>query len=81
MIFIRKKKLIVGGIIVKTDFLKKLDTRAVIVLEKSLIGCKPKQRKTARALGLRKRGDKKEHLLNKPILGMVKAIEHLLAIK
>jgi large subunit ribosomal protein L30 len=52
-----------------------------IILRKSLIGRKPKQRKTARALGLGKIDSRVEHEANPSILGMVNTISHLVQVE
>lgn len=57
------------------------DKEVWVVLQRSLIGKKPMQRKTAVALGLRKRGAQRKHVVNSTIIGMLKRIEHMIAIK
>jgi len=52
-----------------------------IKLVRSLIGCLPRQRATARALGLRKIGSSSEQEASPAILGMVKAVSHLVAVE
>jgi ribosomal protein L30 len=52
-----------------------------ITLVKSLIGRKPYQRKTARALGLRRIGSTVEQDASAPIMGMVRAINHLIRVE
>jgi large subunit ribosomal protein L30 len=44
---------------------------------KSVIQCLPKQRATVRSLGLRKIGSSVEHDATPAVLGMVKAVGHL----
>ena len=51
-----------------------------VKLTRSLIGANPNQRKTAKALGLRKLGSSREHTLNPVIQGMIKKIEHLVTV-
>lgn len=48
---------------------------------KSSIGCKPKQRKTLVALGLRKINAVKEHENNEIIQGMINKVHHLIEVK
>jgi large subunit ribosomal protein L30 len=52
-----------------------------IKLIRSLIGALPKQRATARALGLRKIGSSTEQEANPAIMGMVKAVSHLVSVE
>ena len=52
-----------------------------IRLKRSLIGTLPKQRATARSLGLRKIGSTVEHEVNPAILGMVKVVAHLVSVE
>ena len=52
-----------------------------ITLVKSPIGCPEKQKRTARALGLRKLNATVEQPDNDQIRGMVRAIEHLVAVQ
>lgn len=52
-----------------------------IKLVRSTIGRKPYQRKTAKALGLGKINSIVEKEANPAILGMVKAIEHLVEVE
>ena len=52
-----------------------------IKLVRSVIGCLPRQRATVRALGLRKIGSSSEQEANPAILGMVKAVSHLVAVE
>ncbi|GHV16616.1 50S ribosomal protein L30 [Spirochaetia bacterium] len=47
----------------------------------SLIGSLPKQRATVRSLGLRKIGSVTEQEANPVILGMVKAVSHLVSVE
>ena len=55
--------------------------RIKIKLVRSTIGRKPYQRKTAKALGLGKINSAVEKEANPAILGMVKAIEHLVVVE
>ena len=52
-----------------------------IRLVRSTIGRKPYQRKTVKALGLGKINSSVEKESNPAILGMVKAIEHLVVVE
>jgi large subunit ribosomal protein L30 len=52
-----------------------------IKLVKSVIGCLPRQRATVRSLGLRKIGSSSEQEASPAILGMVKAVSHLVAVE
>ncbi|MCP5514052.1 MAG: 50S ribosomal protein L30 [Spirochaetales bacterium] len=52
-----------------------------IRLVRSTIGRKPYQRKTAKALGLGKINSIVEKEVNPAILGMVRAIEHLVEVE
>lgn len=52
-----------------------------ITLKKSLIGCKDDQIATAYALGLKKIGDTTVQPENKPTLGKVKKISHLVEVE
>jgi len=51
--------------------------QAKVTLIKSLIGSKPKQRKTADSLGLRKIGDSIIHSNDDVLAGKIKVIAHL----
>jgi large subunit ribosomal protein L30 len=55
--------------------------RIKIRLVRSTIKALPKQRATARSLGLRKIGSVSEQEANPAILGMVKAISHLVSVE
>jgi len=57
--------------------LKMGEKRIRIVLKRSLIGTKPRQLATARALGLRKIGSHVDVEPTPSILGMVRNISHL----
>jgi large subunit ribosomal protein L30 len=52
-----------------------------IKLIRSLIGALPKQRATVRALGLRKIGSSSEQEANPAVLGMVRAVSHLVSVE
>jgi len=52
-----------------------------IKLVRSVIGCLPRQRATVRALGLRKIGSSSEQEASPAVLGMVKAVSHLVAVE
>jgi large subunit ribosomal protein L30 len=48
-----------------------------VTLKRSTIGALPRQRATVRSLGLRKIGSSAVHEATPAILGMVKAVSHL----
>ncbi|YBU88918.1 MAG: 50S ribosomal protein L30 [Candidatus Walczuchella monophlebidarum] len=48
---------------------------------KSIIKCSNNQKKTIKALGLRKINHKVEHLYTPQILGMIRKVRHLLKIE
>ncbi|MDR0447582.1 MAG: 50S ribosomal protein L30 [Treponema sp.] len=52
-----------------------------IKLVRSVIGSLPKQLAPVRALGLRKIGSSSEQEANPAILGMVKAVSHLVTVE
>jgi large subunit ribosomal protein L30 len=52
-----------------------------IKLVRSVIGCLPRQRATVRSLGLRKIGSSSEQEASPAILGMVKAVSHLVTVE
>ena len=52
-----------------------------IKLTRSLIGALPKQRATVRALGLRKIGSSTEQEASPAVMGMVKAVSHLVSVE
>jgi large subunit ribosomal protein L30 len=52
-----------------------------IKLVRSVIGALPRQRATVRALGLRKIGSSREQESTPAILGMVKAVSHLVSVE
>ncbi len=55
--------------------------RIRIRLVKSLIGRKPKQRRTVKALGLGKVGSVVEKSVHPTIMGMVNAVSHLVEVE
>jgi large subunit ribosomal protein L30 len=57
------------------------DRKISITLYKSLIGRNYRQRATAKALGLTKRGKIVIHKRSPQILGMVRAISHLVKVE
>ena len=52
-----------------------------ITLKRSVISALPKQRATVRSLGLRKIGSSTEQEPSPAILGMVKAVSHLVEVE
>jgi len=52
-----------------------------VTLTGSYIGCKVPQRRTLRALGLRKRDDSRIHDASRVILGMVDAVKHVVTVE
>ena len=52
-----------------------------VTLVKSLIGCKPNQKATAKSLGLVKIGDSIVHEDNAVLAGKVKVISHLVKVE
>ncbi len=48
---------------------------------RSVIGTKPNQRKTVRALGLRKINSSVEHEMNDALRGMVQTVSHLVKVE
>ena len=52
-----------------------------ITLVKRVIGSLPAQRKTVKALGLKKIGSSVEHEVNPAIKGMVRAVAHLVKVE
>jgi len=49
-------------------------------LVRSIIGCNPTQRRTVKALGLRKIRQVRELPKNDSVLGMVRRVEHLVEV-
>ena len=47
---------------------------------RSIIGTKPKQRATMRALGLRKVNSEREHVESPVIKGMIENVKHLVSV-
>lgn len=60
---------------------KKSISKVRITLKKSLIGRKPQQRRTVKALGLGKIGSSVEQELNPSIKGMIDAVSHLVVVE
>jgi large subunit ribosomal protein L30 len=52
-----------------------------IRLVRSIIGCLPKQRATVRSLGLRKIGSSVVQEASPSIMGMLKAVSHLVSVE
>ena len=52
-----------------------------VKLVRSTIGALPSQRATVRSLGLRKIGSTREHESSAAVLGMVKAVSHLVSVE
>lgn len=52
-----------------------------VTLTRSLIGSKPEQRATAKALGLGRVHSQVEHTASDTILGMVRVIGHLVTVE
>jgi len=52
-----------------------------VTLKKSLIGRKPKQVRTARALGLGRIGSSVEHQATPAVLGMIGRVAHLVEVE
>ncbi|MGQ9705946.1 MAG: 50S ribosomal protein L30 [bacterium] len=61
--------------------MKDKDKNIKVVLEKSLIGRNIKQRATARAFGLTRRGKVVVHKKTPQIMGMVRAISHIVKVE
>ncbi|NLK39066.1 MAG: 50S ribosomal protein L30 [Clostridiales bacterium] len=55
--------------------------KAKIVLTKSLIGAKPKQKATAKSLGLTKVGDSTVQVNDAVLQGKLKVISHLVTVE
>ena len=51
-----------------------------VTLVKSTIGCDPKQRRTVRALGLKKIRQFNELPVNEAVLGMIESVKHLVVV-
>jgi large subunit ribosomal protein L30 len=54
--------------------------KLVVTQKKSQISCKPAQRKTLAALGLRKINKEREHDDNSVIRGMIDKVKHLVTV-
>ena len=52
-----------------------------VILIKSLIGCKPNQKATAKSLGLNKVGDSIVHNDDAVLAGKVKVLSHLVKVE
>jgi large subunit ribosomal protein L30 len=52
-----------------------------VKLTGSYIGCKEPQKRTLRALGLRKRDDERVHDATPVILGMIDAVKHVVTVE
>lgn len=52
-----------------------------VILIKSLIGCKPNQKATAKSLGLKKVGDSIVHNDDAVLAGKVKVLSHLVKVE
>ena len=52
-----------------------------VTLTKSLIGCKPNQKATAKSLGLQKLGDFIVHEDNAVLAGKIRVIAHLVTVE
>lgn len=52
-----------------------------VTLTGSYIGCTEPQRRTLRALGLRKRGDSREHQSSPVVDGMILLVKHLISVE
>ena len=52
-----------------------------VILVKSLIGCKPNQKATAKSLGLNKVGDSIVHNDDAVLAGKVKVLSHLVKVE
>jgi len=61
--------------------MKEKEKKIRIILERSLIGRNYRQRATAKALGLTKRGKIVIHKRSPQILGMIRAISHLVKVE
>ena len=52
-----------------------------VILVKSLIGCKPNQKATAKSLGLNRVGDSIVHEDNAVLAGKIKVLSHLVKVE
>ncbi|MCB1323922.1 MAG: 50S ribosomal protein L30 [Spirochaetales bacterium] len=57
------------------------ERKVIVTLERSAIGTKPAHRATVRALGLRKRGARREHVMTPAVAGMIKQVGYLLRVE
>lgn len=55
--------------------------RVRIQLVRSIIGRKPEQRRTVKALGLKKMNSTVEHDVNPVIMGMINVVSHLVKVE
>lgn len=55
--------------------------RVVVKQVRSVAGRDPRTKKTMLALGLRKIGDRKEYPRNPALLGMIRAVSHLVSVE
>lgn len=60
---------------------KKSEKKIKVTLVRSLIDSKPNHKKTARALGLRRRGISRIHEDNPVIRGMIAKVVHLVKVE
>ncbi len=57
-----------------------MEKNVKITLKKSLIGCNPNQKATAKSLGLNRIGDSIEHANDAVLAGKIKVIGHLVTV-
>ncbi len=57
-----------------------MEKNVKITLKKSLIGCNPNQKATAKSLGLNRIGDSIEHANDAVLAGKIKVIDHLVTV-
>ena len=55
--------------------------KVIVILKKSLIGAKPKQKATAASLGLKKVGDCCTHEQGPVLDGKIKVLSHLVSVE
>ncbi|MFA5513837.1 MAG: 50S ribosomal protein L30 [Sphaerochaetaceae bacterium] len=60
---------------------KEKEKMVKITLVKSVIGSLPKQRRTIKALGLRKIGSSVEQAANPSTMGMVRVVSHMVKVE
>jgi large subunit ribosomal protein L30 len=58
-----------------------MDKKIVVKQIKSVIGTKPVQRATMRALGLRRINSERVHMASPVIKGMIDKVKHLVSVK